>query len=331
MPLQAQVTYDSLNSSSKALQFKGTNSGDFSLHFSPESVPVAGYWHGNAGITLFVPTFPLKEGHVYYLKKDDKLVRRISLPVVRHSPPRVVRIYPDVDTIPANLLKIYVLFDQPMAAGHAADQIRLIDLNTGKEEPEAFLQLEQELWSYSNDTLTLWFDPGRIKRDLIPNEELGNPLTEGKEYLLEVYPGWPGQNGTPTIATTSRKFYVTEADRTRPSTEDWQVTTPAVGTTGALFLRFPEAMDMGAVTSSLRLTCEDTEVPYRLEWLQGDKGLLMHPERPWQEGGCKLHIDAKAEDLAGNNLNRLFDQDVEEATGEQEEYVIEFEIAAEGE
>ena len=33
-----------------------------------------------------------------------------------------------------------------------------------------FLELENELWNPEHTQLTLWLDPGRIKRDLIPNQ-----------------------------------------------------------------------------------------------------------------------------------------------------------------
>ena len=39
-----------------------------------------------------------------------------------------------------------------------------------------FLDLQPELWNAEGTVLTLWLDPGRIKRDLIPNKELGIPL-----------------------------------------------------------------------------------------------------------------------------------------------------------
>ena len=77
--------------------------------------------------------------------------------------------------MPENLLKIYLRFSHPMREGQSDKYISLI--KNGKDTlPDVFLNLQPELWNEDRTVLTVWLDPGRIKRDLQPNLKLGNPL-----------------------------------------------------------------------------------------------------------------------------------------------------------
>ena len=38
--------------------------------------------------------------------------------------------------------------------------------------------------------------------------------------------------------------------------------------------------------------------------------ILLVPDKPWRTGVYQLNIDPRLKDLAGNNLERLFDEDV---------------------
>ena len=66
---------------------------------------------------------------------------------------------------------------------NSLEYIKVINLNTQKEE-DIFLTLETELWNADHTELTLWLDPGRIKKDLIPNQKLGIPIKNGNSYEL---------------------------------------------------------------------------------------------------------------------------------------------------
>ena len=65
-----------------------------------------------------------------------------------------------------------------MQEGQALENITVI--KNGKDTiPSIFLDLQPELWNKERTILTLWLDPGRIKRDLQPNKKLGLPLELG--------------------------------------------------------------------------------------------------------------------------------------------------------
>ncbi len=42
-----------------------------------------------------------------------------------------------------------------------------------------------------------------------------------------------------------------------------------------------------------------------------ETGFLFTPEKPWETGLYKLQVESRLADLAGNNLNRLFDVDLQ--------------------
>src|SRR6185436_10043517 len=77
----------------------------------------------------------------------------------------VENIYPTEERVPANLLRMYIVFTAPMSISQSASHLRLVDEN-GQTVSGAFLQLEEELWDPGRRRLTVLFDPGRVKRGL---------------------------------------------------------------------------------------------------------------------------------------------------------------------
>ena len=65
-----------------------------------------------------------------------------------------------------------------MSHGEAYRRVHLLDAE-GQELPAVFLELGEELWDPAMQRFTLLFDPGRVKRRLVPREELGAVLTAG--------------------------------------------------------------------------------------------------------------------------------------------------------
>ena len=85
---------------------------------------------------------------------------------------RIEQVYPSTDTLPANTLKLYIYFSAPMRRGEAWQHIRLLDEH-GAPVELPFLEIDQELWDPTNTRLTVLFDPGRIKRGLVPLQRIG--------------------------------------------------------------------------------------------------------------------------------------------------------------
>ena len=75
----------------------------------------------------------------------------------RQAAPRLTAIYPTAHTLPANHLKFYLHFSQPMRQGVFLDHCRLLD---DHDQPVTEPFRETELWNEDGTRLTLWFHPG---------------------------------------------------------------------------------------------------------------------------------------------------------------------------
>ena len=97
----------------------------------------------------------------------------------------VEHVYPSGGEVTANMLRFYIEFSAPMGRGSALDHIRLVD-DAGQEVVEPFLPVDAELWTPDHTRFTLLFDPGRVKRGIKPNRDLGRALIPGKRYALTI-------------------------------------------------------------------------------------------------------------------------------------------------
>src|SRR5687768_10047886 len=131
-----------------------------------ERVPVLGEFKLDDGEVNFEPLVPFTRNLKYELLLDDKLIGKIQIPTGEFARPQLVGIYPSNDTLPENLLKMYFEFSMPMVEGRSLKYITLLRDDRDTLE-NTFLNLQPELWNADGTVLTLWLDPGRIKRELI--------------------------------------------------------------------------------------------------------------------------------------------------------------------
>jgi len=279
--------------------------------------PMLGSYAVENGSLVFRPRFPLSPG------VRTRAVFRTpgALPVVAifnastaapAATARVEHVYPSVDVLPDNQLKFYLQFSAPMSRGEVWRRIHLLDPN-GKGVDLPFLEIAQELWDRDYRRLTVLFDPGRIKRGLLPLEEVGPAIEEGKSYTLVIDREWLDARGAPMTEGFRKAFRVGPSDRTPPDTAAWRVTAPKAGTVDALVVKFPESMDWAL---SLRLievagvagtaSVESNETEWRFK-----------PNAPWKSGEYKIVVDTALEDLAGNRIGRAFDVDTFERVSEK--------------
>jgi hypothetical protein len=222
----------------------------------------------------------------------------------------VLALYPSADRLPVNLLRIYLHFSAPMSIGEAYQRVHLVD-DEGKEVHDAFLVVagEKELWDPERKRLTLLFDPGRIKRDLRPNLEAGLPLREGHAFSIVVDSVWQDAQGQPLRQRFRKRFTVIAADRASPRTQDWQLTAPRAGTRDTLTLRFPESLDRALLERLLSVRGNAAAVAGKTLVDENEKRWRFVPDAYWQAGSYSVEVGTELEDVAGNNLRRLFDVD----------------------
>jgi hypothetical protein len=293
---------------------------------SPRTPPVIGQYFASGGRIRFEPRFPFAQGVTYRVVVDTAglrndaasplaprrglLTHRFALPSVpRARTTRVTGVYPSAGRLPSNLLRWYVETSAPMEAGNALQHIHLMD-ESGREVQGAFLVLGQELWDPERRRLTLLFDPGRVKRGVRTNVESGAPLVAGRRYRLVIDDSWVDGNGAPLASGFEHAFEVGDADRQSPDPDRWRLTTLSAGTRTALRVSFGEPLDHALAARMLTvIDAGGTRVPGSVALAEGDSVWTFIPAQPWVTGDDSLRVGGALEDLAGNNVVRVFDVD----------------------
>ncbi|MDX1940702.1 MAG: Ig-like domain-containing protein [Saprospiraceae bacterium] len=276
------------------------------------ALPMLGKLSIDKDLLYFTPRFPFVEGKTYWVDiniKETHQVNEINIPIrTEQTPPKVTAIYPSSKQWPANQLKFYICFDRPMRFGEAYQHIQLLDEN-GQELQAPFLELEQELWNKDQTRLTVWFDPGRIKTMLIPNQEKGTPLDAGKKYELIIQDKWLAINGLSLQKDYHKNFEVVAADHIKPQPDTWQIVSPKSKSKTPLILRFQESMDFAMLHSGINVLDNAGNIIYGKVHISDQESVWqLMPDTPWQSGEYTIRVSADIEDLAGNNLSRAFDQ-----------------------
>jgi hypothetical protein len=268
---------------------------------------------------LFVPYLPFERGLRYRASFDPLPLGRselsgvvtldFSLPAA-HSPvlSEVKRVFPSCDHLPENLLRFYVCFSRPMQRGHVQQEISLIGPD-GELAPDVLYRAPVELWDRRMKCLTILLDPGRIKRGVGPNRELGPPLKVGQEYTLAIGPGMLDLSGRQLRGHFSKRFRVTEAVRTHIAVEQWRIALPATKSRRPLVLTFPRPLDWALLSWSIGIVSTDGQpIEGRVAIDQHERRWSFTPTSPWASGDYHVHIASSLEDVCGNSVTAAFDR-----------------------
>lgn len=276
---------------------------------------------------FFTPLVPFTRGLKYDIKSKTISIGSFSVPLPDASAaPYVQAVYPAGDTLPSNLLKWTFEFSSPMQEGEALNHIRLIK-NKRDTLTEVFLELSPELWNQESTVLTVWMDPGRIKRGLQPNLRLGPPMQPGERYELYIDSTWRSTQGLSLKSAYTKTFSTTHRDSISPDVRNWKISIPKAGTVNELIIDLPESMDHVLLEKALRLRGENRkQITGKLLVNEAGNSARFIPDLSWQKGQYILEIEAGLEDLAGNNLNRLFDEDMTRKIQKPEKELFELEF-----
>ena len=283
------------------------------------------------GQIVFKPWVPFSEQLPYLAVFRDSVVYPFQFASPANRPrTKLLAIYPSSDAVPANLLKIYLRFSGPMREGEVYDRVRIYDQDDELVK-NPLVPLRPELWDSSGQVVTLWLDPGRVKRALLARETHGPVLEEGRSYLLTVDSLWKDAHGQLLEVGFSKQFSVVTDDRIKPEVNTWHLTVPKSGTMDPLIITFGEAMDQATSQHAFSVWNLKKEKLAGITGLdENEKSLEFRPDKNWLSGTYRLRIYAKLEDLAGNNLNRVFDRDLSsnsETPSNQEFHWIEFNVS----
>ena len=292
--------------------------------------PIVGSWTQDSMNLYFCPLIPFSKD-LTYQARFPKLPYFTFKPVPpkNYTLTEVTHIYPSVAQLPENTLKMYLHFSAPMSDGNGYDYLQLTAAN-GDTIEAPFLDLKPLLWNEDRTRLTVWFDPGRVKRELLRNQKLGAPLEEGKNYTLRVAKNWKDANGYSLAAGQVKNMEVVKADRTAPIPKDWIIIAPKANTKEAVVINFGEALDHALATKSLTVyTKKGKIVKGEIRLKEEERTWVFTPLDNWQANPYRIQIKAELEDLAGNNLNRLFDTDLEKQSTKKQAlpyYYVDFRV-----
>lgn len=275
--------------------------------------PLLGTYSVEAGSLVFHPRFPLAPGVPYravFSPPGGKSIEAIFDGPRQETTPttKVVHVYPSADVLPSNTLKLYLYFSAPMSRGEAWQRIHLLDDN-GKPLQFEFVEIQQELWDARNTRLTVLFDPGRIKRGVLPEMQMGPPIVEGKHYTLVIDRQWKDARGVPLAEGFRKSFRGGPADRTPPNPETWRMIAPKAATAGDLIVEFPKPMDYALLQRMLGVSAGHGNVAGAVSVGREETQWRFTPREPWKAGAYQLTIDTALEDLCGNHIGQAFDLD----------------------
>ena len=270
------------------------------------------------GAARFTPAFAFDPGRQYHVRFDPAgvpggsgaaLVATVGRPAEHTTPSTVVaRIYPSGDVVPENLLRMYVEFSGPMGRKSGIEYMKVLNAS-GEEIKGAILPLDYEFWSPDHTRFTVFFDPGRVKDGILPNREMGRPLSPGGAMTLVVSRDWADEHGLPLKEEFRRTFRVTGPDTKPLDTASWRIAPPSSGSRNGVVVTFPEPLDHGLLMRALGVTRGDAPVEGEIAVDQGETRWTFTPREPWAAGQYQLLALDILEDLAGNQIGRAFEVD----------------------
>ncbi len=275
----------------------------------PDAPALPGTYRAEPGVLIFSPRYRLQPGLAYravFQLGPERLTVTLTVADVAASAAvsHVERVYPTADMWPENQLKFYVHFSAPMSRGEAFHRIHLLN-GRGEQMQLPFLEIDEELWDREQRRLTILFDPGRVKRGLVPNQEAGPPLVSGNKYRLVIDREWKDAAGRPLQAAFQKDFSVGPAWRDGIDVRQWKVTAPHTGTREPLRVEFPRPLD-----AALLLRCLEVEgVTGQASLENAEQRWSFTPDVAWKAGPHAVKVMEILEDLAGNKVGRAFDVD----------------------
>lgn len=243
---------------------------------------------------------------------------------VHGPPPQLTEIYPRSKQLPANLLKFYLYFDQPMREGREIFDLIHIEDDSGKRVHAPWRRLE--LWNEDATRLTLWIHPGRIKRGVNLREQLGPVLVPGKHYTLVIEKSIRSAKGIPCQKDFRHTFFTLAEDHERPSPQAWKRHSAIAGTRLPLEVESPEPLDHALLTRYVKVYRNGKLIHTTFSMGIHDNRFSLFPCEPWEPAEYEVRVGKQLEDLAGNTPERVFDTDLSIPEAEPAKLVIPFRV-----
>lgn len=237
---------------------------------------------------------------------DSILTESISFESISKKAPEVVDIYPSVNILPENTLKIYLYFSQPMGFSNPYDHIVLLDAK-GTEVQNAFVELPEGLWNENRTRLTILFHPGRVKQGVGPNLKEGAIFREDELFELVISEAWKDGNGNSLDQDFTKKFFVTKAQRNKLKAKNWKFDIScekeclvSLSADGIIDIEMIDQM------VSLFNANEEEQVDFEI-YPETDGTFLLRSDDFKIGNSYDLKINPRLEDICGNTFLNAFD------------------------
>ena len=274
------------------------------------AVPVSGTYTLTSGAVRFTPILPFEGGREYLVVFDPAAApagtlsetlavsRTVATPAApRAAPVQVTDIYPGGPVVPANLLRMYVEFSGPMGTLTGQDYVRIVD-GKGNDIEGAMLPLDTDLWNGDRTRFTILFDPGRVKRGILPNRAMGRPLRPGSTFTMLVSRDWPDAHGQPLSVAFRKTYQIGPANERALSAKSWRIASPTPGSRDAVRITFPAPLDRGLVQRALTVVrldaAGDRAVAGDVSVEPGETAWRFVPGEPWRAADYVISVPAGA-------------------------------------
>ena len=284
---------------------------------TPSATPVAGKYTAEDDALRFTPLFPLDPGRKYHARYDggargsiagaQVVEALVGIPAAAPAAPvHVSGVFPSSNNMPENQLRMYIHFSAPMGRRGGLEHVSLLD-DRGKRVVDPFLPVEGELWNADRTRYTVFFDPGRQKRGILPNREMGPSLVAGRNYTLVIERAWLDGNGNPLGESFTKSFHVGPPDLAPLEPKTWKIAPPHAGTRDPISVTFPEPLDRGLLLRAIGVRRNGVPIVGEVRVDLDETRWTMTPSEPWRPGDHALVALGILEDLAGNRIGRAFE------------------------
>ena len=228
--------------------------------------------------------------------------------------PEVVAVQPSGAEVPANLLRLSVVFAAPID-GEALPRIALSRAD-GRVLQEPFLQ--QELWSPDGKVLTLLFHPGRVKTGLIAREQQGPILSEGEDVVLSF-------DGRPI-----KRWHIGPVDGNGPVASAWKLSPVRPGTREPFVVSLDGPVDGRDGGYLAVVDAGDHLVEGQRQLRDGETTWTFTPDSAWKAGNYRLMVHGMLEDPSGNRLGGHFETSIDAPQPPAADIAIAFKVSQSG-
>jgi hypothetical protein len=142
--------------------------------------------------------------------------------------------------------------------------------------------------------------------------------------VLAVSNRWKDVQGSYLQQSYSKNFFVGARDSIPPQPDQWIIHLPQAETTQPVRVSFGEPLDYFLLQETLQILDEKgAPVEGKIRIINNERGFEFFPSKQWPPDHYRIQITSHLEDLAGNNLNRPFDRDIQRQQAKKDKDFVE--------